>query len=506
MISNALGDRFLLQRLFWFGVIALSALFAGYALATNTFMLFAAVCGLVWFFTLPYHTTISAHLAVVTFASALIMPFFPGRPFLWEFAALLGWTGMLVTVATRRYDPRFVRQIKEHRWLFVGALGYSIVLVVTMYFRGVGFRVLGGEQMGGRFYFQQLTCAIFPVVFVMCRFNERLLVRLFALQCLLTATYLVSDFVFSLVADKFWFLLQFIELPNDAINFQGQAMRFGIRRFQSLAAIGQGFFFLLLVLFGLKDFFGRRAFLLIPASLGILVLGLPSGHRWFIVIIGLTVLFCAYAQRFFTARNTSIAIGVSVLLLSFTYGLADRMPLAPQRALSFLPGIRVDTHARQDAEGTMAMRVILRKIGTEMIPQYFWLGRGFGLSALGDRSLEWDPTGVTSHLNMGRFYNGFIGLMVNTGVIGTFFMLLFLTSGTLLAWRIVRFLRIHGCDDPFARTSCVVAGLWIANTIGFLFLHGDSEWAMKTFSLQAGMLLACNYHLRQRLEPQIAGS
>jgi hypothetical protein len=30
-------------------------------------------------------------------------------------------------------------------------------------------------------------------------------------------------------------------------------------------------------------------------------------------------------------------------------------------------------------------------------------------------------------------------------------------------------------------------------------LHGDSEWAMKTFSLQAGVLLVCHYHLNKRL-------
>jgi len=33
-------------------------------------------------------------------------------------------------------------------------------------------------------------------------------------------------------------------------------------------------------------------------------------------------------------------------------------------------------------------------------------------------------------------------------------------------------------------------------------LHGDSEYAMKSFSLQAGMLLACYYHLERRLSLQ----
>jgi hypothetical protein len=43
-----------------------------------------------------------------------------------------------------------------------------------------------------------------------------------------------------------------------------------------------------------------------------------------------------------------------------------------------------------------------------------------------------------------------------------------------------------------------VSSLWLANLIAFLFLHGDSEFAMQTFSLQAGTLLVCRHLLRQR--------
>jgi len=143
-------------------------------------------------------------------------------------------------------------------------------------------------------------------------------------------------------------------------------------------------------------------------------------------------------------------------------------------------------------------RRILRKVGMEIAPQYFWMGRGFGQSTRGEYSLQWDPTGIEVHINAGKYYNGIIGLLVNTGIFGTFCMLMFLGSGTALAWRIMRLLRAQGCNDTFTRVCSVLAALWMANVIAFLFLHGDSEYAMKTFSLQAGILLACEYHLRQR--------
>ena len=47
------------------------------------------VTGLAWVMLLPYHAQVSFSLAMVTFSSAFLLPMLPGRPYLWEFAALL---------------------------------------------------------------------------------------------------------------------------------------------------------------------------------------------------------------------------------------------------------------------------------------------------------------------------------------------------------------------------------------------------------------------------------
>lgn len=141
----------------------------------------------------------------------------------------------------------------------------------------------------------------------------------------------------------------------------------------------------------------------------------------------------------------------------------------------------------------------------EMMPNYLWIGRGFGLE-MNDSSVLWDPTTITMHASQGRFFNGFVGMMVNTGLFGMIFMGIFLMAGTSLAWRIIMHLRAHGCADNYSRMCAVVAGYWIATALGFLFLHGDSEYAMKTFSLQAGMLLACKRCLDERLQRAAAAA
>merc|ERR1739841_195381 len=87
--------------------------------------------------------------------------------------------------------------IHEHKWMLFGVAGYCLILVVTMFERGVGFRTMGGEQMGGRFYFQQLTCAIFPLMFMMVRLKEEQIRKLFILQCALSVTWVISDVIYT---------------------------------------------------------------------------------------------------------------------------------------------------------------------------------------------------------------------------------------------------------------------------------------------------------------------
>lgn len=498
MAATSIESSIRFNQIFWFGVIGLAALFTGFYLASSRFTLVLVAVMLGWLVLLPYHAKLATYLSITTFSSALILPYFPGRPYMWEFAAFLAWSGLIITISLRRYAPDAAHYIRENKWLFIGVTLYCVVLLVTMMERGFGLRIMGTEQMGGRFYFQQLMCAIFPVLFVLVRLNEGILLRLYFLQCILTLTFLVSDFAFSFGAGNFFGLLSFFELPGDAANFERQAQQFGIRRFQSLSVVGQGLMLLILVFHKLEDFFTHKAVYLIPLAAGVFGFGLLSGHRYLSLILMIAIIFIAYTQRFYTIRNMLITIGAlgAILLPLILY--AHKLPLSAQRALSYIPGIRIDHHARIDGSATLETRRILREVGFQMIPQYFWIGRGFMMPAR-DLSHIWDPTYITMHVNQGKFYNGFIGLMVNTGIFGTLSMLIFLGAGTYIAYSVMAHLRLYGCDDWFSRMSCIVASVWMANISAFLFFHGDSEFAMKTFSLQAGLLIACKRCLDYRV-------
>ncbi len=500
MNGSAIDVRLRFQLFLWYGMMAMAVLILGMFLAASPFFVGVLVSGFAWLVLLPYHAKIAFCLALCTFSSALILPLLPGRPYFWEFAALLAWSGVIITGWLRRYRPEFPRLLRENRLLFGASVAYCGVLVITMLVRGFGLRILGSGQVGGRVYFQQLICAIFPLLFIMVRADERMLTRLFFLQYTLSFTYLISDFVFAFAPRAMMYVLSFLEIPNDALNFEIQSMRFGIRRFQSLSYFGQALIYMSLLFYGLKDLVSRRGFLMLPFLLTVFGLSLLSGHRWVILIVGFTLMFVAYAQRFYTPRNILLTACVIVLSLVFVYAFANRLPQAFQRSVSNLPGIQLDSQAQADAASTVYARRVLFRIGLELIPDYFWIGRGFA-RYLDEYSVYWDQTVITFHVNQGTFYNGFIGLMVNTGVFGTAFMLLFLYAGSRKAWGIIRHLRTYGCADTFSRLCSIVSSLWLANVLAFLFLHGDSEFAMKTFSLQAGALLLCHHLLQKRLTP-----
>jgi len=72
-------------------------------------------------------------------------------------------------------------------------------------------------------------------------------------------------------------------------------------------------------------------------------------------------------------------------------------------------------------------------------------------------------------------------------------------GGTTLAWRVIKRVRILGSNDIFLRLAGIMASFWVANLITFLFLHGDSQYAMKSFCFQTGVLIVCDYHLKMRM-------
>ena len=197
------------EKLLWLGAAMGGVILFALLLAFNSILLTLGVGAFLWLVTIPYHARLSVLISAVTFNSALAIPI-AGQPLVWEVASVMGWTGVLVLLFLRRFSPDFWDEVHKRRMILLGAAGYVLVLLLLMRVRGVGFQVFGADNFGGRVYLQQLSCAIFPVLFLAVPIDARLLVRLFVLQCCLSVTFLVSDLVLATGASgSLWFLLYF---------------------------------------------------------------------------------------------------------------------------------------------------------------------------------------------------------------------------------------------------------------------------------------------------------
>lgn len=482
---------------FWLLGALIVAAFCGMllALSGNALAVLFLFVPVAWLVLLPYHAELVIIFGTALFNTAFIVPYMAGRPFLWEGIGILGWTGLVVTLALREQAPNTGHRIRRNWVLLLGLVLYAAVLIETMYFRGVGIKALGSAQIGGRIYFQQLITAIFPILFVVKPPSERLLIRLFLIQCALSVSFVVADLAFAYASGPFFQLLNFLELPTDGVNFENQAQSGGIRRFQSLGFMAGGMLSILWIKNPIKSYFSQRGFILWPLSLVIFVAGLWSGHRILVYISFMTLMTLAWSQRLFTVFRAATMFATLGVLYALLFFFCRELPLSGQRAISFIPGIDVDPIASYDAWITANGRRLVRNAGWEESKKYRWLGRGFSKQKYAD---EFYPDQTYMWVDWGIFFNGTVGTLVNLGVPGALSFLFFLIGGTRCAVRIVGYVRRNDLNDDLARLGCVVSGAWLAQTFSFIFVHGDSEFALRTFALPAAFLITCDYWLQKR--------
>jgi hypothetical protein len=501
-VNTSADIRIRLDTLVWTGGMFVAVFGLSIMLARNWFVAAVFTAAIVWLVTLPHHAPMALAISTATFNSAFIVPFTPGPLTVADAGLLLAFSGIPLVIMLRRY-PDDTSSVLHRNWaIFAGIFLYLCILVVLIYARGVGFGFMGATAGGGRVYFKQFASAALPLLFVVCPVGERNFVRLVTLHFLLSASFLVSDLMLAIWPGVAGIILNFLQLPTDAAFFEFSTRQFGFRRLQSLYYVCPKLVFALLMYYSLKDVLGRRSWWLIPAIVGLLVAGLGSGHRANLIHTGMVLLVLLWVQRAFTTRNV-LAMGLGTVLgLVALYVTVEHLPAAVQRAVSFLPGIDVDSAVAADAAATYHSRVQTAWRGIEMMPDYLLLGRGFTRYAdiIPNSREAFDS--VAYAVLQGHFLNGFVGLMVNTGIFGTLGMCLFLMGGVYLVRRVIKQVRIAGFDSSLARTGSILASLFLVDLVFFFLIEGNVDWALSRFGIYAGMLMACERLLRERFQQE----
>ena len=95
-----------------------------------------------------YHGLISFSVMMATLNSALILPVF-GRPYWWEAAAMLGFSGVVMGVLFNTMAKDSFQNFLRYKLIFISMIAYGGLLFFLMREHGVGLNVLGSGRRGG---------------------------------------------------------------------------------------------------------------------------------------------------------------------------------------------------------------------------------------------------------------------------------------------------------------------------------------------------------------------
>lgn len=482
----------------------LVAIWAGVTLADQPYLVFAGLAGLLYVGTLAVNAPLLAWLVIALQPAALIVPFFPGRPFWWELCALLAWPSLLAYFLVNRQKLAELQFDRLEKRALLALLCYVGVLVVLMMYRGVGFRALGGGQMGGRVYAQQMVLAIVPLLVLTVKLSPRQIYMAVVTGWLLSLTYLFSELSFTANGGVMQKILYFVELPIDGLGFETGYTMTGLRRYASFMAVASAGLAYIWTLAPMQELFWRRAWVAVPAMAGLLFLGLASGARIMLILPVTAFFFLTNFQRFWSIGRLMGAIAALAVALGSLYMVADRLPLSMQRSISLLPGITVSPVARDDALTTNLDRLEVMKRALGDVPTYWLIGRGFGMDRLDQAPLDSLNAGTSLLYSQGMFYNGVFGSLIKTGVPGLVLTLAFVFFVSRLALEVVNLVRLRplGEQSNFDRFCLVLCAQWFAMLVSFYFTIGDVNAWMQFFGFPAGLIMICRRLLQESVKPE----
>lgn len=487
-----------------FGVLLIAAvLFFAVLLGSVQVLALMGFMAVLWALTLPQHATLALVLGSVMINASLLVPFVSGRPFVWEASLMLSVSGLPLMFAMRRNAPDFGDRLRAYRWAFIGLGIFFLVLVSLIKFRGFGLNVLGQGQVGGRAYVTQFLGLLFPLLYMAVPTTPQMLVRIYVVHCLMSMTFLVSDFTLAAGTGPLWVLLSFFGLSTDSLAFEVMSLEGGVRRFQSVAFVARDFIYLMLVLLPASRSLTLGSVVRVVVTLGLIGASALGGHRMSMIIIPSVVVLSGFVQR--TISMTKVVVSTLLLgaALVVTYQVARQLPHAAQRMLSVLPGIQVDALADMDAENSSSGRASMRRIAFDIAPNFLWVGRGLGyvpdISHLYTHN-ENDQYGILEQsLDQGIFYAGIPSLLVNLGLPGLAGVSIFLGAVSLVALRNLRSIHRLGCETSFDRLTCHISALWVVQLVAFMATTGEAGFFMQTFGLLSGLVLITHWHRTRTL-------
>jgi hypothetical protein len=430
------------------------------------------------------------HRALIWVAGAIINVFFlPGQPQLWMVIA-----GMSFIIS---FLARPLTKVKSKpvwdRWVLISLIVFLGCMCITAWFEsGFGMRVLGSTAYGGRKYVSLVASIVGFIALTMSVEPRRHAQRDVSIYALGPITTAFSNLAYML-GPGFYFL--FLLFPVELAINQAQAdlspALIGIKRYTGFGPASPAIFMFCLTRWGLRGIFQlNKPWRLMTVMLAIFI-GLLSGFRSAILIIGIVALVQFFAEGLHRTKYVTGLVGVVTAAVVFLVAFSEHLPLAAQRAVSFLP-VKVDPMAAADARTSLQWRLEMWHLVVKEIPNHLWLGKGYSIDPtdlyLADESFRRGfMNDYEIAIRAGDYHSGPLSLIVPFGICGSVAMICFFIAAIRVLYKNMRY-----GDAEVRNLNVFLFSFFVGRLIFFVICFGGIESDLWMFTSAVGLNLSLN--------------
>jgi hypothetical protein len=466
------------------------AVLLGYMLATPTdFGSFAFMVMAFSALSIPLLLKWHHFLMTLTWNAALIVFFLPGQPAL---GTVLAFASLGIAIVTRTLS-------RQKEFISVPSITLPLILiaVVTLVTAkltgGIGARVLGAETWGAKRYLGVFGAIVGYFAFTTQSVPRDKANTYMAAFFLGGLTSMVSDLVF-MAGPAFYFL--FVIFPSDQASMQAMTAETLMRLSGISFASAWGYYYLL-ARHGIHGIFNLHApwrLLLIS----ICVIGsLLGGYRGLVIVLMLVFVFQFMVEGVYKTKLGPVLVFAAMVAVGGTIAFVDRMPLAVQRAFSFLPIESIDPTARKDAMGTLDWRLSMWKVLLPEVPKYLLVGKGYSFNGT-DYYLTQEAirrgfySAYEDVLISGNYHNGILTLLIPFGIFGLLAFLWFCWSAVRLLINNYRY-----GDPAFHKLNAFLLAYFTARLAFYFIFYGQFDLDFVHFTGLVGLSIAINGGVRK---------
>jgi hypothetical protein len=461
------------------------ALFLGCLTSSPNTITFGMIGMILFFMAAPLFLKWHHALLIIFWNSAFNLFFLPGSPDVWLLCAVLSFG--LSFLNHILIQKKFLRVPEMTRPLLFLA---AVVLGTACYRGGIGFQILGGAVEGGRNYIYVLGAIVGYFALTAEQVPILKSGKMAALYFLSGTTYALSNIAYAL-GPAFYFLYYLV--PAGYANDQA-ASDYGFASIDRISGLGPACiaaFCFLLARYGIRGLFDWAKpwrFLFLCVTVGACVF---AGYRSMLMVLFLIFALQFYLEGLLRTYFLPMFAGLAMFILVPILLLSDKMPLAVQRAISFLP-VKVDSDVRADAVGSTDWRVQMWAVVWKDVPKYLIIGKGYAI----------DPTemyltteairmGLISNyeeaLLAGDYHSGPLSVIVPFGIGGAVAFLWVLGAGYWVLYSNYRY-----GDVKLRRINTVLLSYYLAYAVSFFFVFGSFYSQLFIFLGAAGFGVSLN--------------